>query len=252
MKADLRHKRIIDEINKFDFCEIYDMANLLNVSESTIRNDLNLLEKKGLLIRNHGGAIKKEDKNIVNLTNNSYSNEENKERIVKEAVKLIKENDTVILNSGSTATLLAKEISLINNIKVVTNNLIAAYIISKNSNIILMVTGGTVKHNSFSMHGEAAESSLSGIKGDILFMGADAIDSISGITTFKNDNAISKVMSTVAKKIVCIIDSSKFGKVEANKVLDIQKINYLISDIYVPHEEQIKFKEILNEKFIMV
>lgn len=252
MKADLRHKRIIEEINKFNFCEIADMAKELNVSESSIRNDLNILEKKGLLIRNHGGATKKEDANIVNLTNSSYSNEENKERIVKEAVKLIKQGDTIILNSGSTATLLAKEISLINDIKVVTNNLIAAYIISKNSKITLMVTGGTVKHNSFSMHGEAAESSLSGIKGDILFMGADAIDSEFGITTFKNDNAISKVMSTVAKKIVCIIDSSKFGKVEANKVLDINHIDYLISDIYIPEEEKQKFKNILKEKIIMV
>jgi len=230
-----RHK-IIEMVNKNGTVLVNELSMLFDVSEVTIRTDLRLLEKQGILVRFHGGATlhhyDHDDKNTneLKLEDRYQRFIDPKKRIALEAAKYVKSGDTVILDSGSTTMMLAEELVKIDNITIITNNLPAAFVLSDNSNIMLAVCGGTLRHKTRSLHGTLAEQSLIGISSNYLFVGADGIDAERGITTFNEGYAISQIMANAAQTVIAVLDSSKFGKRCFNVVLPIQQLNTIITD----------------------
>lgn len=114
------------------------------------------------------------------------------------------------------------------NITVITNSLPAAFALSENKDITLVVCGGTVRHKTRSMHGSIAERSLQDINADLMFVGADGIDAVNGITTFNEGYSISGAMVTAANKVIAVLDSSKFNRRGFNQVLPIEKLTLLL------------------------
>lgn len=241
-----RHK-IIDLVNKKGTLLVNELSMLFDVSEVTIRSDLRLLEKQGVLIRFHGGAVlhhyihNDKSKSELKLEDRYQLFIDPKKRIALEASKRIKSGDTIILDSGSTTMLLAEELVNIDNITVITNNLPAAFVLSDNNNIMLVVCGGTLRHKTRSLHGGFAEQSILGISSNYLFTGADGIDAEKGITTFNEGYAISQVMANAAKTVIALIDSSKFGKRGFNTVLPIEQLDMIITDTNVDSNDASHF-----------
>lgn len=118
---------------------------------------------------------------------------------------MIEEGMTIILDSGSTTMLIAEALTKRANITVITNSLPAAFALSENKDITLVVCGGTVRHKTHSMHGTIAERSLTGISADLMFVGADGIDATNGITTFNEGYSISSVMAAAAHKVIAVL-----------------------------------------------
>jgi len=153
-----RRNKIVDMVNTQGSVLVLDLSNLFGISEVTIRADLRLLEEKGLLTRFHGGAARpgsnltESDNQEVILEDRYQLASDPKKRIAKAAAALIKEGMTVILDSGSTTLLIAEELVNMNNITVITNSLPAAFALSDNKDITLVVCGGTVRHKTHSMH----------------------------------------------------------------------------------------------------
>lgn len=110
----------------------------------------------------------------------------------------------------------------------ITNSLPAAFALSENKDITLVVCGGTVRHKTRSMHGSIAERSLQDINADLMFVGADGIDAVNGITTFNEGYSISGAMVTAANKVIAVLDSSKFNRRGFNQVLPIEKLTLLL------------------------
>lgn len=231
-----RRNKIVDMVNTQGSVLVLDLSNLFGISEVTIRADLRLLEEKGLLTRFHGGAARpgsnlaESDNQEVILEDRYQLASDPKKRIAKAAAALIKEGMTVILDSGSTTLLIAEELVNMNNITVITNSLPAAFTLSDNKDITLVVCGGTVRHKTHSMHGTIAERSLQGICADLMFVGADGIDATNGITTFNEGYSISSVMAAAAHKVIAVLDATKFNRRGFNQVLPMEKIHCVMTD----------------------
>ncbi|MBA7802807.1 DeoR/GlpR transcriptional regulator [Citrobacter freundii] len=241
-----RRNRILDLVNKQGSVLVIDLSNAFGISEVTIRADLRLLEEKGLVTRFHGGAAKpgismmENENQEVELEERYKLASDPKKRIAQAAASTIEEGMTVILDSGSTTMLIAEALikTKMENITVITNNLPAAYALSENMGITLVVIGGTVRHKTHSMHGTIAERSLQGISADVMFVGADGIDTTNGITTFNEGYSISGVMAAAAHKVVAVLDASKFNRRGFNQVLSMEKIDCVITDEGISEQDK--------------
>lgn len=239
-----RRNKIVDLVNSQGSVLVLDLSNAFGISEVTIRADLRLLEDKGLVTRFHGGAARPDshahdsDNQEVILEDRYQLASDPKKRIAQAAAAMIEEGMTVLLDSGSTTLLVAEALTKSTNITVITNNLPAAFTLSDNKDITLVVCGGTVRHKTHSMHGTIAERSLQGISADVMFVGADGIDTTNGITTFNEGYSISGVMAAAAHKVIAVLDATKFNRRGFNQVLPMEKIDCVITDESISEEER--------------
>jgi DeoR family galactitol utilization operon repressor len=245
-----RRNKIVDLVNAQGSVLVIDLSNSFGISEVTIRADLRLLEEKGLVTRFHGGAAKpgsymldSENQEVV-LEDRYKLASDPKKRIAQAAAAMIDEGMTIILDSGSTTMLIAEALAKKSNITVITNNLPAAFALSENKDITLVVCGGTLRHKTHSMHGTIAERSLQGISADIMFVGADGIDPTHGITTFNEGYSISSVMAAAAHKVVAMVDASKFNRRGFNQVLPMEKIDCVITDEGIGEKEKVALRKL--------
>ena len=174
-----------------------------------------------------------------------------KKRIAQAATGMIAEGMTVILDSGSTTMLIAEALAKKSNITVITNSLPAAFTLSDNKDITLVVCGGTVRHKTHSMHGTIAERSLQGISADLMFVGADGIDTTNGITTFNEGYSISGVMAAAAHKVVAVLDASKFNRRGFNQVLPMDKIDCVITDEGISEKDKVALNKMGKDVMIV-
>ncbi|WP_213972604.1 DeoR/GlpR family DNA-binding transcription regulator [Escherichia coli] len=244
-----RRNKIIQLVNEQGTVLVQDLAGVFAASEATIRADLRFLEQKGVVTRFHGGAAKIMSGNSETETQEVGFKERfqlasaPKNRIAQAAVKMIHEGMTVILDSGSTTMLIAEGLMTAKNITVITNSLPAAFVLSENKDITLVVCGGTVRHKTRSMHGSIAERSLQDINADLMFVGADGIDAVNGITTFNEGYSVSGAMVTAANKVIAVLDSSKFNRRGFNQVLPIEKIDIIITDDAVSEVDKLALQK---------
>lgn len=248
-----RRNKIVELVNSQGSVLVIDLSNSFGISEVTIRADLRLLEEKGLVTRFHGGAAKpgatmldNENQEVV-LEERYRLASDPKKRIAQAAASMIEEGMTVILDSGSTTMLIAEALTKRTNITVITNSLPAAFALSENKDITLVVCGGTVRHKTHSMHGTIAERSLQGISADLMFVGADGIDTTNGITTFNEGYSISSVMAAAAHKVIAVVDASKFNRRGFNQVLPMEKIDVVITDDSISDKDRAAFRKMEKE-----
>lgn len=226
-----------------------DLVDELNATPVTLRKDLLLLEKRGLLKRTHGGAVK------VNrlypgqaLNEKEKINLEEKIRIVRKAATFVAEGDTIILDSGSTTSLLAKELRNFKRLVVITNALNIASDLS-DTNVEVIVVGGNLLKMAATMVGPLADDTLRKVSADKLFMGVDGVDMNIGLTTPDiNEAKTSRVMMESAGEVFLLVDASKFGRRSLGVISPLSAIDKLITTRHLSEEE---FQQ-LNENEIDV
>lgn len=231
MFAEERKIKIEQMVKDDQSVKVSDLAKLFNVSETTIRRDLDELEASGQIIRTHGGAlsgpntsfelsfIEKQDKFLVE-----------KEYIGKLAASLINDGDTVILDSGTTTQYIAKYISA-RDTTILTNSVNLVDELANKKDTEVLVTGGTIRTITHAMVGPIAENMMKQFKADKLFLGANGVSLSSGVTTPNYIEAsIKRAMVESAKKIYLTIDSSKFDEISFSLICPVSKINYIITD----------------------
>ena len=249
MNAFERRNKIIELLREQGSVVVTELAKQFNVSEVSIRTDLRILEEQNLLVRFHGGAglpnsliQPLEAQEETQMDERYLLSRDPKTQIAKVAASLVKEGDTIILDSGSTTMMLAMELLKIKNITVITNNLPAAFVLSDSPDITLVICGGYVRHKTRSMHGALTENSLAGIRADLMFVGADGVDPKVGLTTFNEGYGISSVMASISSKVVCVVDSTKFNRSGFNLVLPIDKIDLLITNSNISEKTKAALK----------
>ena len=204
-----RQEEIVKIVSEHKKIEVNELSKKLKVSKVTIRKDLDKLVARGILHREHGYAVlnSKDDLNY-----RLAINYELKQKIAKEAVKEIEDNDTVLIESGSTCALLAEEIAFNRkNVTIITNSsFIAAYIRNSESvNIILL--GGEHQKKSQVNIGVLTEQALSHFYVDKLFIGIDGVDEQRGFTSSNlRRSETARIMAERSEKVITLTDSSKF------------------------------------------
>ena len=156
-----RRSKILEILNKENVISISEISKMFDVSEVSVRNDLSLFEKKGFLIRTRGGAISKQISSFDwNLNQRMKHNYKLKQKIGKRAAEFIKDGNTVLMDSGSTIIEVAKNLSNKKNIKLITNSLPIADIVTDNNQIEVIITGGILRHEMRSLIGATAEKTI--------------------------------------------------------------------------------------------
>ena len=225
-----RMRGIIYQLENKNRVLISDLCKEFNTTAVTIRKDLDILESRGLLKRTHGGAIShKPLYHGLDLLEKEKLNEDEKQRIANEAVKLISEGDVLIIDSGSTTTQLARSMKGLKNVKVITNAVNIALELAQ-SDLEIILTGGSFQKGSFTLCGPLAEDVLGKISADKLFHGVDGVDYQIGLTTPDIIEAnTSRVMMQRAGENILLVDSTKFGRRSLGVICKMEEINKIIT-----------------------
>ena len=231
-----RRRAILDLINRDGRGLVADLAQQFETSQVTIRKDLEILHAHGLVHRTHGGALPSRDGALADPTLREKEKLHRKEklRIAGAAAAMVQEGQVVILDSGTTTTAIARALRDFNNLTIVTN---AANIAAElaGSNVEVILTGGTLRKNSFSLVGPIAEDTLRRLNADVLFLGVDGFDVHYGLSTPNLLEAkVNRVMVDISKKVVAVCDSSKFGRRSLSHILPTEKVHQVITDHGAP------------------
>lgn len=231
MLAVERHERILEQLDKNKIIKVSELSKLLDVTEKTIRGDLETLEKRGLLKRIHGGAVLAEDEGrMLPIAERQLGHSDVKDAIAKEAVKLIQPNETILMDGGSTTIAIAKLLGEF-PITVITNDLKIANVLLSKHNVRLMVLGGTKIDSSSSLMGAQATEMLSKMRVNRLFFGTTGVSIEHGLTVFNSIHADwKKQIIACADHITLLADSTKFEKVALIQFASIQDVNEIVTD----------------------
>ena len=241
-----RRKIILQEINETGKVYVYDLSKTCNVSEVTIRNDLKQLEKKHLLIRARGGAIKPEGSVGLDyqLSEKDKLHSTEKAKIGKQASKLVKEHDTIIIDSGTTTMALAKNLENLKEVTVICNALNIISQLAQTKSVNLIVPGGYLRKSSSSLVGPLAEKNLHNLYVDKVFLGVDGFDTRHGIYTPNIEEAhFNEIMIEIAKEVIVICDSSKFFRRSLAFICGISQISYVITDNGIQDEDRKRLED---------
>ncbi|MBK7628115.1 MAG: DeoR/GlpR transcriptional regulator [Bacteroidales bacterium] len=223
-----RQNRILKLLSRNDLTTVNELASKLNVSSVTIRQDLNFLEAEGLLRRVHGGAVLEDAEDLTNRLGFNY---EKKLRIARKAAELVNDGETVLIESGSTNVLLARELVKKKNVTLITTNVFIARQFRKNEPANVILLGGLYQQESESMVGKITKVCLDQINFDKAFIGIDGYTSIAGFTL--RDLFRAEISSYIIKKstnTTIISDSSKFGKTELTNICYHVDIHHVVTD----------------------
>lgn len=231
MMSNHRREQIIVELNKNEKVEIDELASLFQVSPMTIRRDLAQLEEQEQIVRTTGGAILK--KHLVHESSIHVKDEKFKERkkqIAIQAVQMVKDGSTILLDSGTTTFEIAQLLKHYRDITVITNDIrIAASLMDTSVRVI--VTGGELQNNVGALFGPLTEHMLQEIHVDLFFLGAHAVDTRLGVTAPTHEKAsIKRKMLQASKETWLVADSSKFDERALTKVCGLNELTGIITD----------------------
>jgi DeoR family transcriptional regulator of aga operon len=231
-----RRRAILDILNREGRLLVSELARQFKTSQVTIRKDLDLLHGQGLVHRSHGGALPAREGALEDPTLREKEKLHRKEKlhIAAAATAMVKEGQVVILDSGTTTTAIARALRNFRKLTIVTNAVnIAAELAGTEVEVIL--TGGTLRKNSFSLVGPMAEETLRHLNADILFLGVDGIDAQYGLSTPNLLEAkVNRMMVEGAKRTVAVCDSSKFGRRSLSHIVSLSAIHGVITDRGIP------------------
>ncbi|AJY77524.1 DeoR faimly transcriptional regulator [Paenibacillus beijingensis] len=228
-----RKREIADYIQQKGRASVLELAQYFQVSESTVRRDLRDLEDTKLLRRTHGGAVSIgiQDNREPSFIEKEDRFSSQKEAVAEAALNFIEDGESIFLDSGTTTYKLAKRLHAFSRLTVVTNSVMVVQILHHQPNINLLLTGGSLRHETQAMVGPLADRSIGSVKFDKLFLAINGIEPGSGLTTPNLIEAETKRrMIESAKQVILLADHSKYGKVSFGKVADLTEIHHCIID----------------------
>lgn len=232
MLPEERLSEIKNTIDSKKACSIIELSEMFGISKATVRRDLKALADKDMIRLTRGGAMSLTSgttydppyalKKGVNL--------EEKKRIASRAAELVKDGETLVLDSGSTTAELARTLKGSKKVTIATNDLIIAYELASVKDIDLTFIGGSIRKNFFASHGYFAQMALEQINADKIFLGLDALSIDKGcMVTNMEELLIKKLMLASAKQRIAVCDHSKFSNVAFLKLCDLSQIDLIIT-----------------------
>ena len=235
-----RRNRITQLAGQQGSVRVSELSELFQVSEVTIRSDLDVLTRQGMLVRGRGGAVRNENSGLfIAYAQRASVNLDAKRRIGSIAATLVTSGETIIMDAGTTVMEMAKSLSADLAVTVVTNALNVATQVGALPNAHVIVLGGSLVRETLSTLGPHSERDLSEIAVQKVFLGANAMDAKFGITDTQAELARSKrFLAQTGRQVILLADSSKWGRASFAKVLPLSDIHVLITDNDLPQEAQ--------------
>ena len=249
--AEQRQQKVLELLANHQSVRVSELALSLQVSEASIRRDLQSMEEAGLLRRTHGGAVGTQTSNFEpSLAEKEDRLKEEKAVIAREAVALIEDGEAIMLDAGSTTLQIARQLrqERSNTNTVVTNAVNIARELAA-ADLDVTLTGGSLRPLTFSLVGPIAEAALAGLHVDKLFLATNGVDLKHGLTTPNLAEAqVKRAMIASAKEVILVADHSKLGRISFCQFCPLTRIDCLITDAGAPAD----FLRALEERQIKV
>jgi DeoR family transcriptional regulator, aga operon transcriptional repressor len=227
-----RRLSILNIIESAGIVNVNELSKSFQVSEVTIRKDLRYLESRNMLHRSRGGAMKPVKVGIdIAIDDRKKRNQAQKQAIGIEASKIVTDGDTLILDSGTTVMELARNLGRFRELILITNALDIATRLVDYDNMRVIIPGGILHKKSLSMVGVMAAENFRSLKCDVFFFSADGISADDGLSTPNVEEAhLCRMIIKNSKKVVALIDSSKFHQSGMITITKLDKIDILVTD----------------------
>ena len=243
-----RQTELLSMIRSRSSCNVHDLFPLFDVSEATLRKDLTLLQEMHLIQRTRGEVHTVSDTDVTPMESRSTQNIKAKQAIARAAVSFIKEGDSIILDSGSTTLEIARLLTSMNDLKVVTNSIPIATVLA-NSRVEVLMSGGMLLKENLGLQGPEAEKFFRDIEVDIAFIAASGVRPQVGLSSQNSlECSLKQAMMRAGRYKCAVIDSSKFEKSGIYLYAHFDDFDTIISEAKVPNTalEQLAEKEKVN------
>ena len=252
MLAEDRRRKLYELIREEGSARVSTLSETFSVSEPTIRSDLERLESEGLVVRDHGGAYLRDVGLLVRSHTLHHTENADKKRLIgRKAAEFVHDNDTLILDSGTTVTELAKNLLERRNLNIVTNALNIALLVGSEPSFTVHVTGGEFKAPTLSLTGEQAAAIFENVFVGKLFLATAGISPESGLTyPGFSDLPVKRAMIRAARTTYLLADSTKIGKTSFAALGGLSDVDVLITDDGIDPESVQMFEALGTEVVI--
>jgi DeoR/GlpR family transcriptional regulator of sugar metabolism len=232
MLAIERKNEILTILQKEHRVLVSELSQKYDVTEETIRRDLEKLEREGFVKKTYGGAVLNKNTSLdLPLRIREKTNRKEKLVIAKKVASLIEEGDSLMMDSSSTSLMIARNIKQMKNITVITNSVEVLIELSGSKGITVISTGGFLRDASLSLVGKNAEKMLANFNVDKAILSCKGVDLMKGVTDSNEADAeVKNIMRSCAKQTILAVDSSKFDNVSFIKVMDLSSGDIIVTD----------------------
>lgn len=239
ISTERRREEIIELLQTQEKVKVSELSKKYNISEVSIRKDLECLENQGQLSRIHGGAVGMNKLYInMDLTERFKTNAALKRDIAELAAKYIDDNDTIIMNAGTTLTYVLRAIRGKKNIRIVTNSVQNATEAALYPSFTVILLGGELDSKYQFTYGQDAINQLENYHAAKCILSVDGISAESGLTLYySNEAELARKMIECSDKTIVVADSSKIGKNVFARITDASKPNTLLTNKSDNYEE---------------
>jgi DeoR/GlpR family transcriptional regulator of sugar metabolism len=227
-----RRRRILDWIQEEGSARVRDLAAAFQVSEATVRQDLERLEQEGQITREHGGAfLNSVPAQVGTMTLHHQENMEQKRRIGAIAADLVKDGETIILDAGTTTTEIALRLVSRKNLTVITNALNIAIILGAVPGNAVHMPGGQFKAPTLSLSGDKSVEYFRNIFAAKLFLATAGVALDAGLTypSFA-DLQLKEAMIKAASRVYLVADSTKINRSSFTRLGSLEMIHAFVTD----------------------
>lgn len=248
-----RRERITELLALHGAVRVKDLSARFGVSEVTVRTDLDYLARQGTIVRDHGGAIANTGTPLsIGFGQRVLKNQPAKQAIGRAAAGMVFPGDSIMIDAGSTAMEMAKQLGNHSPLTVITNALNVATQVGALPDVNVILAGGSLSRETISTLGTLAERDLSGLIVDKAFIAAHAVDLEKGVTDLSIEIARVKIaMIQAAREVIVLADSSKWGQQKLARVAALPQVHTIVSDDGLPETTRQKIME-LGIKLVVV
>jgi DeoR/GlpR family transcriptional regulator of sugar metabolism len=243
-----RKKTILESLVREEKVKVRVLAKLLQVSDETIRRDLDRLEKEGILKKVYGGAVKtKFHCWELPFDQKTTINKKEKKAICKTAASLVEDGDIIMIGNGTTPLEIVHYLTDKNDITLITHSIPVLLLAMEVFNGRVIFTGGEIERNQKYTSGPLSEKTIEYLKANKAFIAAGGISTVDGITDYDiSGSSVSRKMIERSEEVIILADHTKFGKTTFSYMCSLSDASMIISDKNCPEE----WKKILAEKGI--
>lgn len=229
--ATARHRRIVGLARQTGSVSVEALAGALGVTPQTIRRDLNLLARRSMLSRVHGGAVVTSGVDNLDHAERSGVASSAKAAIGAAAARLVPDGASLFLNIGTTTEAVARALVGHRDLLVITNNLNVVDILAGIDSIEVIAAGGRVRPQDRAVVGALAMDFIRGFKVDYALIGVSALDAEGTLLDFDIDEVrVSQTIIAHARRVILAADQTKFGRAAPVRIADLAEIDWLVTD----------------------
>ena len=235
MTSQQRQSKILALINEKGFVSIDELVALFKVTPQTIRRDLNQMADASKIRRHHGGAERESSTENEDYQSRKINQIDAKKKMAQQVANMVPNGASIFINIGTSTEMIARALLLHKGLKVVTNNIHVASILSANEDFQVIIAAGEVRHSDGGIVGEATCDFISQFNMDIGIIGISGIGADGALLDYDfREVKVAQAIIANSDKIILAADHSKFGRSAMVKQANINQIDVLVTNKAVP------------------